>query len=396
MKWSSSGSENPVFEKAFRECCEKVERELHRPPDLAFLFVSPHHRMQYKQIPSQILKILKAKTFIGCSAGGVIGGGKEIEQKNALSLTAALLPDVEIFPFQVSNDTLPDLDARPKAWHDLLRISPEKEPHFILLLDPFTSDGDKFAMGMDYAFPKSVKVGGLASGAQRKGENMLFLNQQCYEDGLVGVGLAGNLMIDTVVAQGCRPIGEPLVITACHHNILLELNSTTPMKVLEGLFESLQPRDQHLFRTSLFLGVVMNSHQTSFSFGDFLIRNIIGVDTEKGILSVGAELREGQTVQFHLRDAQTSADDLDHMLSRYSTENQNVKARGALLFSCLGRGVYLYGTPDHDSRLFQKKIGTVPLGGFFCNGEVGPVNKTTYIHGYTSCFGLFREKKNAN
>ena len=65
---------------------------------------------------------------------------------------------------------------------------------------------------------------------------------------------------------------------------------------------------------------------------------------------------------------------------------------GGLLFSCQGRGLYLYGVPDHDTKVFQKKFGNIPLSGFFCNGEVGPVHNTTYIHGYTSCFGLFREK----
>jgi small ligand-binding sensory domain FIST len=101
-------------------------------------------------------------------------------------------------------------------------------------------------------------------------------------------------------------------------------------------------------------------------------------------------LRQGQTVQFHLRDAQTSIDDLDHILTSYRSRAGHDQVTGALLFSCLGRGEFLYGHRNHDTRLFADKMGQIPVSGFFCNGEIGPVAGTTYLHGYTSCFALFR------
>ncbi len=105
---------------------------------------------------------------------------------------------------------------------------------------------------------------------------------------------------------------------------------------------------------------------------------------------MGALLREGQVVQFHLRDAQTSADDLQQTLAMYASRSGHEQLAGALLFSCLGRGEYLYGHGSHDTRQFQEKLGQIPVSGFFCNGEIGPVGGTTYLHGYTSCFALFR------
>jgi small ligand-binding sensory domain FIST len=65
---------------------------------------------------------------------------------------------------------------------------------------------------------------------------------------------------------------------------------------------------------------------------------------------------------------------------------------GALLFSCLGRGEYLYGKPNFDTGIFRQHLGNVPVGGFFCNGEIGPVGGTTFLHGYTSSIGLFRSR----
>ena len=116
------------------------------------------------------------------------------------------------------------------------------------------------------------------------------------------------------------------------------------------------------------------------------------MDDNTGVLAIGEMLKEGQLVQFHLRDAQTSTEDITAVLDRYAQDNRENDLSGALLFSCLGRGQYLYGTPNHDTEVFKSMLGQVPLGGFFCNGEIGPVSGTTFLHGYTSSFGIFRSK----
>jgi small ligand-binding sensory domain FIST len=165
--------------------------------------------------------------------------------------------------------------------------------------------------------------------------------------------------------------------------------------VLRDLFLTLGEADKKIFRTSLFLGIVMMDHLQEYRQGDFLIRNLGGVDTESGAIAVGAPLRENMVVQFHLRDAKTSADDLAALLLRYASSLDGARPQGSVLFSCLGRGVHLYGAPDHDTDLFRESVGDVPLGGFFCNGEIGDVHGRTYLHGYTSSFGLFRGRARA-
>ena len=125
--------------------------------------------------------------------------------------------------------------------------------------------------------------------------------------------------------------------------------------------------------------------------GDFLIRNLIGVDPRSGAVAVGENLQEGMRVRFHIRDAETSAEDLHIMLTSYERTLPG-PISGALLFSCLGRGVGLYGQPNFDTDVFREHLGDVPVGGFFCNGEIGPVAGATFLHGYTSSFGLFRPR----
>ncbi|MDX1764763.1 MAG: FIST C-terminal domain-containing protein, partial [bacterium] len=194
------------------------------------------------------------------------------------------------------------------------------------------------------------------------------------------------------VAQGCYPVGTTLQITACENNLLKELDGRPALQALADILSDLSPEEQELAQHSLFVGIVMDIMKESYDQGDFLIRNLIGADPEEGHLLVAANLHEGQTIQFHLRDAKASASDLDSVLDSFTQKREKEKYSGALLFSCLGRGQYLYGSPNHDSDRFRHFLGPVPLGGFFCNGEIGGVGGTTYLHGYTSSFGMFRSK----
>jgi len=392
MKWISVASTEPKFEAAFDEAVAAAQRQLSgAKPDLVVLFLSAHHAQQYAHVPETIAAAFGGALLVGCSAGGVIGGGKEIEQRPGLSLSAAVLPDVRLAPFHIDANAMLEGNASI-ALDAVIAVQPDTRPHFLLLADPFTFDAETFLRPLDHSYPGSQKIGGLASGASQPGGNALFLGSDLHRSGLIGIALSGNIDVDTVVAQGCRPIGQPMFITKCQDNVLWELDGEPALKVLQELYEQLAPADQELLRHSLFLGIVMTEHQQEYRQGDFLIRNIVGMDGERGALAIGAHLMENSVVQFHLRDAQTSGQDVDQLLSRYAGAPRIAQPRGALLFSCLGRGAYLYGEPDYDTNVFRRHLGDVPLGGFFCNGEIGPVHGTTFLHGYTSSFGLFRRR----
>jgi small ligand-binding sensory domain FIST len=393
MKWASALSEQTPLANAVEECVANVRQQLGElPPDLAVVFVSSHHGQQFEELPGMVGEKLGHPLILGCSGGGIIGNGVEVEQQPAVSITAANLPEVTLAEFHLEAANLPDLDAAPQTWEELVKVSLGNNPQFVLLADPFSFPVQNLIMGLDFAFEAAVKIGGLASSAQQQGQNALFLGDKVYRSGLVGVAMHGNIAVDTVVAQGCRPIGKPMRITQSRRNLLVELDGQPPLALLRGLFQGLNERDRGLMRHSLFLGVVMDEFIDQPRQGDFLIRNVMGMDERTGVLAVGEMLKEGQLVQFHLRDAETSAQDLQAVLERYAGENRENQIHGALLFSCLGRGQYLYGRPNHDSEIFQTTMGSVPLGGFFCNGEIGPVSGTTFLHGYTSSFGIFRPR----
>ncbi|MEK7748300.1 MAG: FIST N-terminal domain-containing protein [Nitrospirota bacterium] len=402
MKWASAITEIRSLPEALDDLARSIRNDLPEDIDLAIVFVSPYYQNDFDALPSLLSDRLGCRVLVGCSAGGVIGGSREIERRPAISLLAGSLPGVTIRPFHLDQSGLPSLDDSPRKWQNCFSNAadattlPDTKGHlgngdFIILADPFTMDVEKVLSGLDYAYPAAVKIGGLASGAQSPGQNGLFINKIRYRSGMIGVALSGNISIDPLIAQGCRPIGRPFSMTQSEKNVLLEIEGRKPAEFLQDLYETLSEPDAELMQHSLFIGLAMTPFKETLSRGDFLIRNLIGIDSKNGAISVGALLQEGQSAQFHLRDKETSAEDLKWYLSQYQIEKPPKSARGALIFSCLGRGTHLYGEPDFDTRLFHAHMGFVPMSGFFCNGEIGPVGDTTFLHGYTSCIGIFRE-----
>jgi len=157
------------------------------------------------------------------------------------------------------------------------------------------------------------------------------------------------------------------------------------MQTLRALPPDLQERA----RSNLLIGLAMDEYREEFGRGDFLIRNLLGADRESGALTVSALPRAGQTVQFQLRDAEAADEDLRVLLEREMLVLGDTRPVAGVLWSCNGRGAGLFGSPDHDARTVAAVLGPVPLAGFFCNGEIGPVGGRSFLHGFTASMVLF-------
>lgn len=377
-----------------KEIAARVKKDLGGEPcDLAVVFVSEAYdsfdpaafvRLLTDSVPFRVL--------VGCNSSGVIAGRTEVEMEPAISFMGMRLPGVKLYPFQLTAEQTDLL----KNGADLVRqldVYPPDKPHFICLADPMTADVTRLLGAFNDGYKGLPVVGGLASGGVLGASNWLCLNGRVVNEGAVGVALIGDIEFETIVSQGCRPVGKPYVITRAEGNVLYELAGRPALHVVRELLEYLTPRDRTLAEHSLSVGVAMHEQVNEFKRGDFLIRNIMGFDPDTGSLMIGAHLKVGQTLQFQLRDAETSTEDLRVMLEKsgaHENGSSDQAARGALLVSCCGRGRNFYGHADHDVQAIQTARGPLPLAGFFANGEFGPVGLKNYVHGYTSSLVILK------
>lgn len=358
-----------------------------RSPDLAVAFYSPHHAANAADLASVLAERTGAKALLGVLGESIIGGSREVEDRPAVSLWVGSWDgSVSVDPFHLDLEETPD-GPTLFGWPDALF---ETDPAKSLLLcfgDPYTFPVlDLFLPRVNEDYPGLPVAGGMASSPTGAGAPALILNGEVKERGAVGALIRGA-RFTTVVSQGCRPVGRPLVVTKGEDNVIAELGGETPLDYLRGLLEEVSPPEKELMQRGLLLGVAMSEYREQFGRGDFVIRNLIGLDPRTGALAVTDRVRRGQTVQFHVRDADTADEDLRDLLQ--TARRGGHRPAGGLVFSCNGRGTRMFPQPDHDARTLQAMAGPLALAGFFAAGELGPVGGTNFIHGFTASAVLF-------
>jgi len=353
--------------------------------DLALLFLTSHFVEELSDVLDGVGSAFPGAVVLGCTAEGTIGCDREIERAASMSLLVGTLPDVDIRPFRMRQRDL-DSIRTPPDWERVVGVAPESHPTFIALADPFRLAVHDVVEQLNDGYPGAALVGGIASAGSMPQQNRLFVEDEVQQEGLVGIALTGAVAIDTVVSQGCRPIGKPFVITRGERNIVKELGGRPALEQLHNVLVALSPDDERLARQSLFMGRVIDEYKNRFTRGDFLIHNIIGVDRKSGAIAIAGHARVGSTVQFHVRDAASADEDLRAMLAPHAETG----VRGAMLFGCNGRGTRMWPQPGHDAGVVRELLDDVPVAGFFCGGEFGRVGSRNFIHGFTASIALFR------
>jgi small ligand-binding sensory domain FIST len=352
-------------------------------PGLAVLFATPHYAGRAEVLLSALRSTLGAVPLIGCVAGSVVGGGHEVEAEAAISLWVACdTGPVETF-------SMGYVKARGGGLYGGYRFQEDGGLH-LLVCDPGTFPAGEFLEHLNQNVPGTQIAGGMATGGTARHGARLFLDDKAVDSGAVGARLSG-VRADLLVSQGCRPIGSPYTVTGAEGNVMHELGGRPPFERLKEILVTLSERDRDLLaHGGLQLGRVIDEYRSEQRQGDFLIRSVVGADEDTGAIVVGDDVEVGQTVQFHVRDAESADQDLREALDREVTTLGGRDAAGALLFTCHGRGSRLFSTPDHDAALVTKFLGEIPAAGFFCAGELGPVGGKNFLHGFTASIAIFR------
>ena len=371
-RFAAALSEHPLATHAAGEVIGEVLGQVGDEPDLAVLFVTAPHAGALEDIAGAVRSVLHPGTMLGAAAVSVLGGDREVEEQPAVALWAGRVgPVVPVRLTAVPGDPwtiagLPERDLAPGRT-------------LLLLPDPYSFPVELLLESMATDHPEVTVIGGLASAARGPGQNRLALDDSVVSDGAVGVVF--DAAVATVVSQGCRPIGEPMVVTRAEGQVLYELAGRPALERFEELARSLPADELALLRNGVHVGRVVDERKETFTRGDFLVRNVLGADRDAGAVAVGDVVDIGSTVQFHVRDASTADEDLRSLLDGRPSS-------GALVFTCNGRGMHLFGQPDHDASVVHDLTGAATAG-MFCAGEIGPIGGRSFLHGFTASVLLF-------
>jgi small ligand-binding sensory domain FIST len=386
MPFAAALSTHPEPATAAGEVIGHVLDRVGRHPDLAVVFVTPPHSGAIAEVAAAVRELLSPTVLLGCAAESVVGTGQEVERGPAISLWAGLTGPVAPLRLwaEESQDGAEEGQDAPQVggWPATL---PFEAQAALVLADPFSFPVDALLLGLSERHPGLPVLGGMASAGRTPGAGRLILDDAIQTDGAVGALIGPGVKLTPVVSQGCRPIGRPLVVTRSDANIIYELAGQPALERLVEMARAGMPeRDLLLINQGLHIGLVIDEHQTEFTRGDFLVRNVLGADQENGAMAVGDRVDVGTTVQFHVRDAEAADEDLRELLSPR-------RADAALLFSCNGRGTNLFPAPHHDAKVVGELLDDPPLAGFFAAGELGPVGSRNFLHGFTASLALFEE-----
>jgi small ligand-binding sensory domain FIST len=350
--------------------------------DLAIAFLSRSHLEGSGEALAVIDDLLSPGNLIGCCAQGVVGSGREIEEGAGASVWSASLPESAVETFQLG----------VRAEEGALAIEGMTDPAgadlMLLLSDPFSFPADALLDALALEQPGLPVVGGIASGARSLEDAVLFHGHETIDQGAVGALLRGVDVLPCV-SQGAAPIGPEMVVTAAEGSAILELASTPALEKLNEVIAEVDARERALAATGLLIGIVIDENKPEYGRGDFLIRGLVGADRGRNALIVGERVRVGQTVRLHVRDAQSADEDLRQALERQCEALAGRPSAGALLFTCNGRGRQMFPVADHDAGALEAFLGSVPVSGFFCAGEIGPVGGRSFLHGFTATMATF-------
>lgn len=363
-------------------------------PTVGLVFATPEYVPHLEDFLEIVRLHAHIPILIGGSGQGLVGVGKEMEEKSGFTLLLLHLPGATVKPVKLSASSVEDAAASgtsvPAVWHRATGIPRDTVKAWFVVADPFAFPVEKWMPQWNDAYPGVPVFGGLASGHASANESWVFLDGEAVE-GAVALAFGGDIDIQTVVSQGCKPIGEPYTITSVDQNVLYTLGSQPAYKILDGAFQALSEEEKEHARGHLFAGLAMSEYVEEFKRGDFLVRSILGADPNTGAVAIAAKPRVGQTLQYQLRDAEAASGDLHFRLMQKQAELRESGSVpvAAFLCTCNGRGVDLFGDVSHDAQAVDRYFPGLPLAGFFANGEFGPVGRQSYVHGYTAAVALF-------
>ena len=339
------------------------------PASLGFLYVTDH----FADSLGDMLAEFRGKTgvphWIGTVGIGVCASGREYLDEPAI---AVMLGDFEPDSFRVFSGVASVTDVDNVT----LKCGAATPNFAIVHADPYNKHVADLVNKLAGKVESGFLVGGLTSSRKQN----LQVADGLVEGGISGVSFADSVTIATRLTQGCSPIGPKHEVTSAQHNVIITLDGRPALDVFrEDIGEALG-RDLNRVGGVIFAGLPIKGSDT----GDYLVRNLVGIDPANKLIAIGELVSTGASVMFCRRDTKTANEDMTRMLDSIR-QGMYAKPRGGIYYSCLGRGASLFGPNSEELKMIREALGDFPLVGFFCNGEISH----NRLYGYTGVLTLF-------
>lgn len=381
----------PITERAAEEAAaQAMTRAGISQADLVLVFFTVDHLPEHQKLIETLRRVARTDRILGCSGVGILTGEGEIEGGAGLAVLVLSSDDVEAHPFLFHPLRERDLEMGAEIGQ-VAGIRPQKRSLLVLMPDAYNGHPRRLLQGIEehLGFFPVVGAGSSEGGAQ--GKTYQLCGDVMTTNGLSGLLLTGSFASSIGITQGCQPVSEPMVITKAEGNLIYEIDNRPAFDTFARAIKGPLLEDLRRALAFVFAGLPADRRQNRVGPGEYLVRNIVGVEPQKGIVAVAEEVFEGEKMLFTLRDAQRAREDLTQMLHRQKERLGGKRPRLGLYFNCCARGTSLYGIPAIDTAYIRKTLGDFPLIGFFGNFELGPLGGKNHLLAYTGVLVLISE-----
>ena len=359
--------------------------------DFVLVFSTVDHLANWQTLTAAIQRVACTDQLVGSSAAGILTGEGEVEGSAGLAVMVLASENIRARPFLFH-----PLRGREEEIGDELgraaRAGAGGESLLVAFPDPYNGRPQRLFDGIakTAGFVPVVGAGSSENGSQ--GMTFQLCGDKIATNALSGFSLSGPFATSNGITQGCRPVSAPMTITKAEGNLIFELDHQPAFEIFARVIKG--PLLENLERALayVFVGLPADRRRNSVGAGEYLVRNIAGLDPQKGILAVGEEVFEGERMVFTLRDGERAREDLGQMLER-QVESLGGRSPGfGLYFNCCARGRSLYGIEGIDSAYIRRALGDFPLIGMFGSFEMGPLGGKNHLLAYTGVLVLVTEE----
>jgi len=358
--------------------------------DLAIVFATTDHGGALSDLLEGISGVVGTPYVAGCSAAGVMAGTREIEDGPAIGVLAVQSDAIRGTPFLFQDTGDGGLTAGLHAGQRLL-ASRGTSDLVLVWPDPYSVRPDRLLQGLDATLGPVPVAGGAASSAIAAVPTFQLSGGQASSGCVSGLRLGGAFRHHLALTQGCRPLGVPRRITSAHGNLVLEIEGQPAYEALRAAAPSGYLHDDDTTTTALTIALLPEPGDSALRPGEYLARNILAIDPDTGVIAVAADVEEGQSILFALREPEAAGDDVERMAERVAAAAPPGGYKFGLYFNCLARGRSLYGRSGVDSAALTRHLPGVPLLGFSCSAEIAPLRGANHLFTYTGVLVLVSE-----